>query len=376
MAFNMAKKGKIKNVQRHKDFTGGMVPDQRCDFVGSTGESDLDERVMALAKEVHGVKDVCLLAEMMTTAIGMSRGRTSHGDFKLANRALKEMRESSEVFEAYRDRRKVAVFGSARTKPEEAEYQTTVAFTRKMRDLEFMTITGAGPGIMAAGNEGATREHSFGLNITLPFEAAANEFIAGDPKLIDYNYFFTRKLAFVKEADAAVGMPGGFGTMDEVFEALTLIQTGKASVYPVICLDAPGGTYWKAWEQFVKEHLYRLGMISESDFSLFIVTDDLEVAVREITHFYEVFHSYRYVGDRLVIRMLSELTEDAVATLGREFSDIIKEGSHMAQTGALEEERDEPDLDGLSRLVFRHRRRNFGRLRELINAINDAETVS
>ncbi len=371
----MSKKGKIDNVVRHNDFTGGMVPDFACNFIGSTGEKELDEQIMKMAGTISGVSDPCLLAEMMTTAIGMARGATNEGDFKMANRALKEMKLSSEVFEAYRDRRKVALFGSARTKPEEKEYQTAVEFSRRMKDLDFMTITGAGPGIMAAGNEGATREHSFGLNITLPFEASANEFILGDPKLIDYNYFFTRKLAFVKEAYAAVGMPGGVGTMDEVFEALTLIQTGKVTVYPIVCLDAPGGTYWKAWDQFVREHLFRLGMISESDFSLYIVTDSIDVAVEEITKFYEVFHSYRYVGDKLVIRLLRKLTEEAVKKLGEDFQDIIKSGT-VEQTVALVEEQNEEDLKDLPRIVLRHKRRNFGRLREFINAINDSETVS
>ncbi len=237
-----------------------------------------------------------------------------------------------------------------------------------------MTITGAGPGIVGAGNEGATREDSFGLNITLPFEAAANEFIAGDPKLIEFNYFFTRKLAFVKEADAAVGMPGGVGTMDEIFEALTLIQTGKTQVYPIVCLDAPGGTYWKSWKQFVEEHLYRLGMISESDFSLFIVTDDLEVAIAEIVKFYEVYHSYRYVGDKLVVRLQLPLTDTALTKLNGDFSDIIKSGE-IVQCEALQEEGNEPDLAEMPRIVFRHRRRNFGRLREFFNAINEAETI-
>jgi len=228
----------------------------------------------------------------------------------LANRTLKEIKYASEVFQPYREHRKVALFGSARTKPEEAEYQTGVEFSRRMVEEGFMTITGAGPGIMAAGNEGATREHSFGLNINLPFEASANDFIMGDPKLIDFDYFFTRKLAFVKEADAAVGMPGGVGTMDEVFEALTLIQTGKATVYPIVCLDSPGGTYWKAWNQFVEEHLYRLNLISKSDFSLYKVTDSVEEAVAEIVNF------------------------------------------------------------------LRHRRRDFGLLREFIDTINEAEVES
>lgn len=360
---------------RHRDLTAGMVPDPRCDFVESTGDKTVDEKIMELASSVSGVDDQCLLAEMISTAVGIARGVTDHGDFKLANRALKEMKMASEVFQPFRGQRKVALFGSARTKPEEVEYQTAVKFSRRMRDEGFMTITGAGPGIMAAGNEGATREHSFGLNITLPFEAAANEFIAGDPKLIDFKYFFTRKLAFVKEADAAVGMPGGVGTMDEVFEALTLIQTGKATMYPIVCLDAPGGTYWKSWKQFVEEHLFRLGMISESDFSLFTVTDDIEVAIKEITDFYLNFHSYRYVGDRLVIRLQSKLSGSALSQLNEEFSDIVKAGQ-MKQMKALEEEWADEDLVDLPRLVFRHRRRDFGRLRELIDAVNQAEVES
>ncbi|MEJ6578730.1 MAG: LOG family protein [Akkermansiaceae bacterium] len=359
----------------HRDLTAGMVPDLQCSFVESTGDKEVDAHIMELAQSVSGVNDPCLLAEMISTAVGIARGVTDHGDFKLANRALKEMKMASEVFQPFRGRRKVALFGSARTKPEEKEYQIAVAFSRRMRDEGFMTITGAGPGIMAAGNEGATREHSFGLNITLPFEAAANEFIAGDSKLIDFKYFFTRKLAFVKEADAAVGMPGGVGTMDEIFEALTLIQTGKATMYPIVCLDAPGGTYWKAWKQFVEEHLYRLGMISESDFNLFTVTDDVEVAIKEITDFYLNFHSYRYVGDRLVVRLQTKLSQAAVAQLNVDFADIVKSGK-IEQMRALEEERYDDDLADLPRIILRHRRRDFGRLRVFLNALNQAEVES
>ncbi len=351
------------------------MPDLSCDFIESTGEKALDDRILELAQSVGGVKNHCLLAEMISTAVGMARGRADHADFKLANRALKEMKHASEVFQPYRENRKVALFGSARTKPEEKEYQTAVEFSRRMVEEGFMTITGAGPGIMAAGNEGATAEHSFGLEITLPFEASANEFIAGDPKLIDFNYFFTRKLAFVKEADAGVGMPGGVGTMDEVFEALTLIQTGKATVYPIVCLDAPGGTYWKAWDQFMKEHLYRLGMISETDFDLYLITDDVEEAVAEITNFYRNFHSYRYVGDRLVIRVQVALSEAAMKSLNQNFSAMLKSGD-IEQMSALKEEANEPELTELPRIVLRHRRRDFGLLRKFINRINESEVES
>jgi uncharacterized protein (TIGR00730 family) len=238
-----------------------------------------------------------------------------------------------------------------------------------------MTITGAGPGIMAAGNEGAGTDDSFGLNIALPFEAAANEFIAGDPKLINFNYFFTRKLSFVKEADAAVGFPGGFGTMDEVFEALTLIQTGKASIYPIVLVDAKDGTYWKFWKQFIDEHLFRNGMISESDFALFKVTDSVDEAIEEVVGFYRNFHSYRYIGDRISIRLTHALTADAVASVNKEFADIVKAGEIKAG-GPLEQEGDEQELQDLPRLIFRHRRRNFGRLRQFIDAVNAAERES
>lgn len=366
----MARHVKDTKVPLEEDFTGGLAPSHSCSYVGSTGERKLDERLAELSREIMTDEDPCLLTEMMTTAVRMARGVMSPSDFKMTNRSLKEMREAAEVFHPYRNCRKVALFGSARTKPEEVEYQTAVEFARRMREEEFMTITGAGPGIMAAGNEGAGRDDSFGLNITLPFESAANEFIAGDEKLIDFNYFFTRKLWFVKEADAAVGMPGGFGTMDEIFEAMTLIQTGKAAIYPIVLLDSKGGKYWKFWQQFIKEHLYRLGLISTADFSLFKVTDDIDEAVHEIVHFYSNFHSYRYVGDRLVIRMKENLSESGLAKIQTDFADLIKSGG-MEQRGALQAEANEPELEPLRRLVFRHRRRDFGRLRELIDATND-----
>lgn len=359
-------------VPQERDFTGGMISGVSRAYVGSTGQKDLDSRIMELARTIEGVSDPSLLAEMMISAIRISRGAVTDSDFKLINRAVKEMREANEVFHPYRDCRKVTVFGSARTQPDDPEYQAAVSFAHKMRENGFMTITGAGPGIMAAGNEGAGRDDSFGLNIALPFENTANSFIAGDPKLVNFNYFFTRKLSFVKEADAAVGFPGGFGTMDEIFEALTLIQTGKATLYPIVCVDAKDGKYWKFWKQFLDEHLARMEMISPNDFALFKVTDSIDEAVEEIVHFYSVFHSYRYVGDKIVIRMTARPTAGAVSRLGKEFEDIVKSGS-IRLDRALEAEADEPELGSLPRLVFRHRRRDFGRLRMFINAVNNAE---
>ncbi|MCF7674660.1 MAG: TIGR00730 family Rossman fold protein [Akkermansiaceae bacterium] len=357
---------------RENDFTAGPArAGSRRSFTGSTGDAALDVRIAELAAGISGVAEPALLLEMLVTSVRIGRMEIEPGEFKLFNRALKEMRHAEEVFKPWRNTRKVAVFGSARTAPEESEYQAAVEFSRRMREQGFMTITGAGPGIMAAGNEGAGRDHSFGLNIVLPFEAAANEFIAGDEKLVAFNYFFTRKLSFVKESDALVGFPGGFGTMDEVFESLTLIQTGKSSIYPIVLIDAKGGTYWRFWEQFINNHLLRLGLISEADLSLYKVTDDVDEAVAEIVRFYRVFHSYRYIGDQLVIRMRQPLAEGEPERLTSEFADLIKSGG-MTQRDALEEEDDEPEMQALPRLVFRHRRRDYGRLRLLINAINQA----
>lgn len=361
-----------RHVPQEKDFTGGMIHAESCSYVGSTGEKALDEKLLALAKEMNVGDNFCLLAEMLTSAVRLARGGVTQGDFKLMNRALKEMRIANEVFHPYREVKKVGIFGSARTQPEEDEYKTTVEFAKRMAEEGFMTITGAGPGIMAAGNEGAGRESSFGLNIALPFETSANAFIAGDEKLIDFNYFFTRKLSFVKEADAAVAMPGGVGTMDEIFEALTLIQTGKAVIYPLVLLDKKGGTYWKFWNQFMEEHLMRLKLISETDFALFKITDDVEEAVAEITGFYRNFHSYRYVGDKLVVRLQDRIDEVAFSKVASEFADIVKSGA-MEQTQALPEENNEEELKDLPRVVLRHRRRDFGRLRQFIDALNAAE---
>jgi uncharacterized protein (TIGR00730 family) len=355
-----------------RDFTAAPVrAGSRKSFTGSTGDAALDARLAELVAGIAGVGEPAMLLEMLVTAVRTGRMDIAPGEFKLFNRTLKELRHAEEVFKPWRDTRKVAVFGSARTAPDEPEYKAAVEFCRRMREEGFMTITGAGPGIMAAGNEGAGRAHSFGLNIVLPFETAANDFIAGDEKLVAFNYFFTRKLTFVKESDALVGFPGGFGTMDEVFESLTLIQTGKSAIYPIVLVDARGGTYWKFWARFIREHLLRLNLISEHDFALYKVTDDVEEAVEEITRFYRVFHSYRYVGDKLVIRLLKPLAAGEPARLAAAFADLVKSGA-MTQRGPLEEEGDEPEMNALPRLVFRHRRGAYGRLRQLIDAINTA----
>lgn len=312
-----------------------------------------------------------LVDEIHQTAEKLLRDRAGLADIKLVNRALKELRWAFHVFAPYRHVRKVSIFGSARTPESAPAYIAARDLARRLVERGYMIITGAGPGIMRAGQEGSGRERSFGINIRLPFEQSANEFIQRDPKLVNFKYFFTRKLMFVKEADAIVLFPGGFGTHDEGFESLTLLQTGKAKPLPVVFIDAPGGTYWETWHRYVEEHLLAPGLISTWDMRLFRVTDDLEEAVCEIERFYARYHSCRYVGDLLVLRLSSPLPDAVVRELDEEFRDIVARG-RIEQRAALPAERGEPELAELPRLVFPFARRHFGRLRVLIDRINDA----
>ncbi|MEM7602251.1 MAG: TIGR00730 family Rossman fold protein, partial [Verrucomicrobiota bacterium] len=351
-----------------RDFTGGGIfglPRKSR----STGNEAIDAKIHDLVEDWACGSSNALVREMIVTALKFGKDCPPEGDLKLYNRALKEMRHSSRVFGPYADERKISIFGSARTKPEEPEYQAAVSFAAKMRDAGFMSITGAGPGIMEAAQEGSGRDSSFGLNIKLPFEQGANVHIEGDEKLINFNYFFTRKLAFVKESDAIAALPGGFGTMDELFEVLTLIQTGKAQVVPIVLVDADGGTYWKTWMQFVKDHLFRLGLISEDDFNLFKVMTDIDAAVKEVTSFYSNFHSYRYVGKRLVMRLQKPVTDALLAKLNADFIDLLDEGS-FETCSALPEEMDETHLKDLPRLICSKKRGMAGRFRQLIDEVN------
>jgi len=315
-----------------------------------------------------------LVAELASgiafTAEKLVRDDTGVADMKLLNAALKELRYAFRVFARYRGIRKVSTFGSARTPADHPAYRQAHEFARRIADEHgFMVITGAGGGIMRACNEGSGRERSFGINIRLPFEQAPNEFIYRDPKLVNFKYFFTRKLMFVKEADAIALFPGGFGTHDEGFEALTLLQTGKSKLVPVVFVDAPGGHYWKQWRDYVVDHLLDESLISPADMRLFKVTDDVEEAVAEITTFYRRYHSSRYVRDRLVVRLVEPLSDVRLAALNEEFADIVV-GDPIVQTTVLPEEAGEPEIAHLPRLVFEFGRRQFGRLRMLIDAIN------
>lgn len=309
-----------------------------------------------------------LLDQIHETADKLQRDAATRGDLKLLSRSLKELRYAFKVFTPYRDMRKLTIFGSARTLPDHPTYIAAAKFAETMAEDGWLVITGAGSGIMEAGHRGAGRKNAMGLNIVLPFEQQANPIIHGDDKLVNMKYFFTRKLMFVKECDAVVCLPGGFGTLDEAFEVLTLVQTGKRDLFPIVLLDAPGGTYWKKLDDFIRASLFEDGMISPEDFALYRVTDRVEEAVEEIEQFYKVYHSMRYVRNRLVIRLQTTISDKLFNAIRSEFQDILSEGDFEIRSALPEE--DEPDLEALPRLVFTFNRRNLGRLRLMIDCLN------
>jgi uncharacterized protein (TIGR00730 family) len=298
---------------------------------------------------------------------------TTRGDLKILSRTLRELRYAFKVFQPYRRRRKVTIFGSARTPKEHPAYQQASDFGRAMAKHGWMVITGAGHGIMEAGHVGAGREMSMGLNIMLPFEQSANPHIDGDPKLVTLKYFFTRKLMFVKECSGVVCLPGGFGTLDETLEVLTLMQTGKQTMLPLVLLDEPGGTYWSKLGTFFDEELLRAKLISPEDVHLYRITDRVEDAVDELLQFYRNYHSLRYVDDVLVLRMHRRLTESSLEELNERFADIIVQG-RIEQHSALAGEINEPELADMPRLVLHFNRKSLGRLRQLIDGVNSGET--
>ena len=311
-------------------------------------------------------------AIMKELLVGTLRLHDSHLDIldlKIVNRAVKELRHAFRVFHDYRDRRKVSIFGSARTASDDPNYQMAFQFSRQIVEEGFMVITGGADGIMRACQEGAGRENSFGVNIMLPFEQGPNATIADDPKLVTFKYFFTRKLIFQKEANAIALFPGGFGTHDEGFEILTLAQTGKSDPQPIVCLQAPGCDYWDEWYAFVTRQLLARQLINPEDLSLFKITSSIDDAIDEIRNFYRRFHSIRYVGRLLVIRLKTSIALEQVAGLHQAFGDLLSEGTFELR-GALPEELDEPDLRDLPRLAFISNRQSASRLRQLIDHLN------
>lgn len=312
-------------------------------------------------------RDPDFLRELLLSSLRFADGTTSRAELKLINGTLRDLRRSFRGFAPYRRVRKVAVFGSARTPPGHPDWEQATRFAESMVERGWMVITGAGGGIMAAAQGGAGREASFGVNIRLPFEQDANPVIAGDQKLINFRYFFTRKVAFVKEAHGIALFPGGFGTHDEGFEALTLIQTGRSEILPVVFVDAPGGNYWQDWRRYVESHLLDRGLISTEDEALFCITDDVGAAVREIVAFYRNYHSSRFVGDLLVLRVRHAPDAPTLEALNDEFAAALGRG-RIEVSAPLPEESDEvPDY---ARVTLHFDRRKAGLLRRLIDRIN------
>lgn len=311
-----------------------------------------------------------LIRELIVHALKCRRDDLEVLDLKVLSRSMAEFRYAARVFKPYRDRRKVSVFGSARTPEDDPYYKMAVEFSRQLAANHFMVITGAAEGIMMAGNVGAGAEDSFGVNILLPFEQSANPVIADDPKLITFKYFFTRKLFFVMEASAVALFPGGFGTHDEGFETMTLVQTGKATPMPLLFMELPGDDYWTSFDRFITDQLLKRKLISPTDRLLYKVCHSPEEAVEYITFFYSTYHSLRFVHERVVIRLEHELPDQAVRDLAREFSELIKTGT-IEKSHALPEEANEPELLDKPRLVFALNRRTPSRLYEMVLRINE-----
>ncbi len=309
------------------------------------------------------------LREILASAAKLAAEHAERLDLKITNAALAEMVRAFRVFAPYRNVPKVTIFGSARTLPLDPLYGQARHLASTLASAGWMVVTGAGPGIMAAGLEGAGREMSFGINIRLPFEGGANAFIADDPKLVEMKYFFTRKLMLLKESDGFVVLPGGFGTLDEAFELLTLLQTGKAEPSPLVLLDVPGGTYWEGWQRFVTEEVMARGLVSPEDAYLYRITDDVHEASSEILGFYRNYHSRRFVGDVLVVRLRVAPSADELAQLNASFADLCaKEG--IRAVDPLPAERGEHDALDLPRIALCPNPVKQGRLRLLIDALN------
>ncbi len=335
----------------------------------NTGRDDLDKIIADLAKVSISGDNAGLIEEMLTTVVKLGLENDDRGDLKLINMALKELRYASKIFTPYRNKRKVVVFGSARSRNDSEEYKMAARLSELIAENGFKVITGGGPGIMEAGNKGAGRENSFSLNIKLPFEQRHNPFIAGDKKAISFKYFFNRKLFFLKESDSTVIFPGGFGTLDEGFENLTLIQTGKSKPRPIILIEPPHSQYWSRWISFVKSELSGGDFVSRNDMDLFIHVDSVEKAVDEILQFFKVYHSIRYVGEKTVIRLNSPLRNGNIKKLNMKYSDILRSGE-IETTDALPVEHKGEEFLDLPRLVMDFDRHDFGKLHEMLRFLN------
>jgi len=335
----------------------------------TTGDAALDEKIAQLVAESGANANADLVQEMMTTTLRLVRYKAERGEQKLVNAALKEFAYSFRVFKKWQGHLKVSIFGSARTTPDEPAYEYTRRFAEAMVHQGWMVITGAGPGIMAAGHEGAGAEKSFGASIRLPLESEPNIFIQGNTKLINYKYFFTRKVTFIKESDAFALLPGGFGTMDETYELLTLMQTGKSDLHPVVLLEEAGSTFWGDWLRFTEEQLLGRGLISRDDLNLLYHATSIDAAVTEITRFYANYQSQRYVRGLLILRIKRLPPADKIAELGHTFKDILGRRGIRASEPSKVEIDDEDELD-CERLAVHFNQSSVGRLRRLIDELN------
>jgi uncharacterized protein (TIGR00730 family) len=332
-------------------------------------DPELKRRIQELIVYKGGGYNPEAVEDIIENALKLLKDVKDSGDVRVIQTATRELRYAFKLFAPYALKRKVTIFGSARTQPTKIEYQQAVELGKKLVDAGFMVITGAGSGIMQAGHEGAGPENSFGANIRLPWEQSANPVIQDDKKLITFKYFFTRKLIFIRHSDAIVLFPGGFGTMDEGYEALTLMQTGKSQLMPLVLVDRPGGTYWKTWDKHVREHLLRDQLISPDDLNLYKITDDTTEAVKTIARFYRNFQSSRFVKDLFVIRLKNAPPPTALEAMNDDFADIIV-GQKIKAIEATPEEQADGDSVDLPRIAFGFNRRDYGRLRELIDVVN------
>jgi uncharacterized protein (TIGR00730 family) len=337
--------------------------------LGADLDPTVEERIAELVEAIGPDDDADLIRDILRSAARLGRDDVERLDLKITRAVVAEMRDAFAVFAPYRHVPKVTIFGSARIREADPLYAQTRRFAAEMADAGWMVVTGAGPGIMLAGMEGAGRDRSIGVNIRLPFEQSANEVITGDPKLVTMKYFFTRKVMLMKESAAFVALPGGFGTLDETLELLTLQQTGKAVPAPVVLLDEPGGTFWEGWTRFVREQVETGGYISPRDVELADRTDDVAAAVDLITDFYRRYHSIRWVGNRLVIRLSSEVTDDELADLNARFGDLCTEG-RIERSGPFPPERSDDDHVELPRLALAFDVFQMAGLHHLVRAVN------
>jgi len=333
------------------------------------GEEPIDSLIDQITKFCAPVETEHLLHEIFTTIVKLGKESVDKGDLKLVNNTLKELRYSFKIFSPHRNVKKVIIFGSARSQKTSAEYIMAEEFARKLTQKGYMVVTGGGPGVMEAGNKGAAAGKDFALNIRLPFEQKPNPYIDEKEKLINFKYFFTRKLIFVKETDATVLFPGGFGTNDEGFEMLTLIQTGKSRPRPVALIEPEGSIYWAQWKRFVESQLAKGGFINREDLSLFRIVKSAGEAIKYIEDFYRVYHSIRYVLGLTVIRLNREISDKTLKRVNQEFKDILTSGE-IKRSSPVDKEVQEKEFLGLPRLVMNFNLRNYGRLCEMIQIIN------